>query len=156
MDVWTSHSNPGRQTVLSIGCALVGLALMIGFRHFSGSDSNTLAGFLLGALLLVIGVASFLVSGKQIIVIDPNTRSITIEDSNHFRTQKRSIPFSDVVGINIGALGKRSNFVMQYYLVLKLQSGENYPLFSPGLFFEGASDRSIVAEWKQRLEMYFK
>jgi hypothetical protein len=154
MDVWTSQSNPGRQTLLSIGCAVVGLALMIGFRHFSGSDSNTLAGFLLGVLLLVIGVAGFLVSGKQTVVIDPNTRSITIEDSNRIRSKKRMIAFGNIAGISIGYLGKKSNFVTWYYLILKLKNGEEYPLFSPGYFYKGGSDRLIVVGWKQLLEGY--
>jgi hypothetical protein len=154
MDVWISESNPGRQVVLSLACAAVGSALAIGFRDFSGSGSNAMAGFLLGALLLTIGVAGFLVSGKQTVVIDPRTRRITIEDSNRFCTKKRTIPFTDVVDISIGFLGKKSNYVTWYYLVLTLRSGEEYPLFSPGRFFEGASDRYTVANWKQRLEGY--
>jgi hypothetical protein len=154
MDVWTSHSNSGKQTMLSEACALIGLVMVIGFRDFGGWGSNSLAGFLLGVLLLVIGVAGFLVSGKQTVVIDPSDRSITIEDSNRFHTKKRWIPFSDVVGINIGFLGKKSNYVMWYYLVLRLRSGEEYPLFAPGRFYEGGSDRSTVVSWKQRLEEY--
>jgi hypothetical protein len=154
MDVWISESNPGKQVVLSLACAAVGSALLIGFRDFSASGSNAMAGFLLGALLLTIGIAGFLVSGKQTVVIDPNARRITIEDSNRFCTKKRSIPFTDVVDISIGFLGKKSNYVTWYYLVLTLRSGEQYPLFSPGRFFEGGSDRYTVVNWKQRLEGY--
>jgi hypothetical protein len=154
MDVWKSQSNPGKQTMLLVACTMVGLVLVIGFRDFSGFGSNSMAGFLLGLLLLLIGVAGFLVNGKQIVVVDPKTRRITVEDSNRFRTKRRSILFSDVVGISIGYLGKKSNYVTWYYLVLKLRSGEEYPLFAPGRFFEGGSDRSTVAGWKQRLEEY--
>jgi hypothetical protein len=154
MDVWTSQSNSGKQTMLSVACAMVGLVLVIAFRNFSGFVTNTMAGFLLGMLLLLIGIAGFMLSGKQTVVVDPKALRITIEDSNRFRTKKRLIPFSDVVGISIGYLGKRSNYVTWYYLVLKLRSGEEYPLFSPGRFFEGGSDRSTVVGWKQRLEEY--
>jgi hypothetical protein len=105
-------------------------------------------------LLLLIGIAGLLAGGKQTVVVDPKERRITIEDSNHFRTKKRSILFSDIVGISIGYLGKKSNYVTWYYLVLKLKSGEDYPLFAPGLFFPGGSDRSTVTSWKQRLEEY--
>jgi hypothetical protein len=154
MDVWTSHSNSGKQTVLSLACAMVGVVMVIGFRDFEGWGSNSLAGFLLGVLLLVIGVSGFLVSGKQTVVIDRGARSISIEDSNRFRTKNRLIPFSDIVDISIGFLGKKSNYVTWYYLVLKLRSGEEYPLFAPGRFFEGGSDRSTVVSWKQRLEEY--
>lgn len=154
MDLWISQSNPGKQTGLSVACSIVGLVLAIGFHDFSGSQTNAMAGFLLGGLLLLIGVSGFLLSGKQTVVVDPKARHISIEDSNRFASKKRTIPFGDVVGISIGYLGKRSNYVTWYYLVLKLRSGEEYPLFSPGRFFEGGSDRSTVASWKQRLEAY--
>lgn len=154
MDLWKSQSNPGKQLVLSVACAAVGLVLAIGFRDFGSLGSNAMAGFLLGLLLLLIGVPGFLLSGKQTVIVDPKTRCITIEDSNRLRTKKRSIPFSEIVNVSIGYLGKRSNYVMWYYLVLKLKSGEDYPLFAPGLFFEGGSDKSIVTSWKQRLEGY--
>ena len=154
MDVWTSQSNPGKQAVLSALCSVAGVVLAIAFRDFRDSGTNSLAGFLLGVLLLFIGVAGFLVSGKQTVVVDPKARRITIEDANRYCAKKRSIPFSEVRGISIGYLGKRSNYVAWYYLVLKLRSGEEYSLFSPGRFFEGASDRSTVEGWKRRLEEY--
>ena len=154
MDLWTSESNFGKQILLSVASAAIGLVLVIGFRDFSVSATNALAGFLLGVVLLLIGVAGFSVGGRQTVVVDPKARRITIEDSNRFRPKIRTIAFDDIVGISIGYLGKRSNYVAWYYLVLRLRSGEEYPLFSPGRFFEGGSDKSIVAGWKQRLEEY--
>jgi hypothetical protein len=121
VSVWISKSNPGKQAVLSVLCSVVGVVLAIGFRDVRDSGTNTLAGFLLGVLLLLVGVAGFLVSGTQTVVVDPKTRCITIEDSNRFCAKKRSIPFSDVLGISIGYLGKRSNHVTWYYLALKQQ-----------------------------------
>ncbi len=95
MELWTSKSNPAKQVALSVACSVVGLVLAIGFRHFSGSGTNAMAEFLLGVLLLIIGVAVFMASGKQTIVIDAKARRISVEDSNRFGTKKRSIPFSD-------------------------------------------------------------
>jgi hypothetical protein len=154
MDLWKSESNPGKQTALSAVCSVVGLVLATAFRGFSGAGSNARAGFLLGVLLLLIGVVCFLVSGKQTVVVDPKARRIVVADSNRFRTKNRSIPFSDVVDVSIGYFGKKSSFVTWYYLVLKLRSGEEYPLFSPGRFFEGGSDRRTVESWRRRLEEY--
>jgi hypothetical protein len=153
MDLWESTSNPGKQTALSAGCALVGLLLMTGFRDF-GSGPNAKAGFLLGVLLALIGVAGFLTSGRQTVVVDPRTRRITVKETNRFGSKSRSIPFGDVVDVSLGFLGKRSNFVTWYYLVLRLKSGEAYPLFSPGRFFAGGSDRPTVEDWRRRLEAY--
>jgi hypothetical protein len=154
MEQWTSKSNSGKQIVLSLVCTLAGLVLTVGFRNFSGLGSNALAGFLLGILLLLIGVAGILFSGTQTVVIDPKTRRITISDSNRFHATKKVIPFSSVMDVSIGYLGKKSNFVTWYYLILKLRSGEDYSLFAPGRFFEGGSDRSVVESWKLRLEKY--
>jgi hypothetical protein len=154
MDIWTSHSNSDKQTLISAAGVIVGLVLIFGFRNFSNTGSNAMAGFFLGVLLLFIGVSGYLASGKQTVVIDPRAQSITIEDLNRFGAKKRVIPFSSIVEVSIGYLGKRSNYVTWYYLVLKLSSGEEYPLFSPGRFYAGGSDRSTVAGWKQRLEAY--
>ncbi len=157
MDSWRSENNPAKQTALSIGFLLIGLVLAIGFRNFTGTGmTNSLAGFLLGILLLIIGLWGLLVTGKQTIVADPKTRSITIEDSTLFRKKKRIIPFGDIADIRIGYLGKKSNFVEFYYLILKLRDGEEYPLFSPGRFHEGTSDRAVMEERRQRLEQYLR
>lgn len=157
MDSWKSENNPVTQTTLAFVCVLVGVVLAIGFRHFSGPGmTNSLAGFLLGLMLLFIGIYGLLVTGKQTIVIDPKTRCITVKDISRLRTKKRSIPFGDIVDISIGYLGKRSNLVTFYYLVLKLRSGEEYPLFSAGRFYKGGSDRAIVESWQQRIEEYLQ
>jgi len=155
MDTWKFESSSGKQTLLALACIAVGIILAIGFRHFSGSGTtNTLAGFLLGILLLIIGISALLSGGKQTIVVDSLARHIVVEDSNQFRSKKRLIPFSDVVGTGIGYLGKTSNHVTFYYINLKLRSGEEYPLFSPGRFFEGGSDRAVMERRRQRLEEY--
>ncbi len=154
MTVWKSQSNAGKQLLLACACAAVGLVLMIGFRGFAAINSNEGAGFLLGALLLLIGVPGLILTGRQTVLVDPRARRITVEDSNRFRTTTRHIPFGDIEGVSIGFLGKKSNFVSYYYLVLKLRSGGEYSLFAPGRFFEGASNRATVAGWKRRLETY--
>lgn len=152
MDTWKSESSPGKQTTLSFVCIAIGAALAIGFRNFSGPGmTNILAGFLLGLLFLFIGIWGLLVSGRQTIVIDPEARCITVEDITRLRTKKRSILFGDIDEIKIGYLGKRSNFVICYYLILKLRNGEEYPLFSAGRFYAGGSDRAVVEGWRQRL-----
>ncbi len=154
MDLWTSLSNSGKQILLSVGCAVAGLVLVIGFREFRASSTNAMAGFFFWVLLLPVGVASCLLSGRQIVVVDSAARRITVEELNRFRPKSRSIAFGDIERICIGYLWKRSNCVTWYYLVLRLRNGEEYPLFAPGRLFEGGSDKSIVASWKQRLEEY--
>jgi hypothetical protein len=151
---WTTKSSRMRQTALAIGSLAVGLVLMVGFRHYHG-DSNMLAGFLLGVMLLVIGAAGLLVSGTQTVVVDPVLRRIVVEDKTVLSgAKRREIGFGEVTGISVGYLGKKSNFVRTYYLVLKLTNGQEYSLFAPGRFFPGASSRTTVEGWRQRLQGY--
>jgi len=153
MENWKSQSHPGKQIAVAIVCIGLGLALVVGFHNFNGPGmTNSKAGFFLGLLLLLIGIMAFLAQGRQTVVVDPAARRITIEDKSRFGTKRRSIGFHDIVEVSIGSLGKRSNYVTIYYLVLKLRNGEEYPLFAPGRFYEGASDRSIVEGWRLRLE----
>ena len=157
MDALKFENSSARQTTLAAACSVAGMILVIGFRHFDGSGmTNSLAGFLLGILLLLIGIAAFLVRGKQTIVVDPGMRRIVVEDANRFRTNKRVIPFSEIAGTGIGYLGKKSNYVTFYYINLRLRNGEEYPLFSPGRFFEGGSDREVMESRRLRLEEYIK
>ena len=155
MELWRAESNQRKQTVLSLVSVAAGLVLVTGFRDFHSSGmTNRMAGFLLGIFLLLIGVMAFASGGKQTIVVDPNARCITIEDTTYWGKKTRAIAFNEVVHVGIGYLGRHSNYVAIYYLVLKLRSGEDYSLFAPGRFYEGASDRSIVEGWQRRLETY--
>ena len=153
MDVWKFESNAGKQTALALVCIAAGAILTYGFRHFDGPGmTNSLAGFLCGLLLLLIGIPAFLMRGRQTIVVDPRMRRIVVEDTTMFGTKKRSIRFSEIARAGIGYLGKKSNFVSFYYIDLTLKNGESYPLFSPGRFHDGGSDRSVMEGRRQRLE----
>ena len=153
MQKWISRSSYLRQTALAIGAVVVGLVLMFGFRHFQGSG-DMLAGFLLGVLLLVIGAAGLAVSGAQTVTVDPAYRRIVVEDRTLLGARSREIAFTEIRDISVGYQGKKSNFVQTYYLVLKLTSGSEYPLFAPGRFYAGAGSRATVEGWRQRLREY--
>jgi hypothetical protein len=157
LDIWKFENNPGKQTALSLVCAVAGTTLIMVSLNFNGPDTtNSLTGFLLGIMLLIIGISAYLVGGKQTIIVDPKSRRIVAEDTNRFGVKKRLIPFSDIVDTGIGYLGKKSNNVNFYYIILKLRSGDEYLLFAPGRFFEGGSDRSVMESRRQRLEEYLK
>ena len=154
MEQWISHSNPAKQIAAAVGLFAVGVVMVIGFRDFRGADSNALAGFLLGVLLVVLGLVGVAASTKQTVVVDPRARRITVDDVGLLRRRTRTIAFDDVVHVGIGYLGKKSNFVTWYSLTLKLRTGGEYSLFAPGRFFPGGSDRATVAGWQHRLERY--
>ncbi|MEN6474448.1 MAG: hypothetical protein ABFD81_10580 [Syntrophaceae bacterium] len=157
MEKWISKSQSGRQIASAVGCAVVGLALAIGFHDFTGpGPTNSLSGFLLGILLLVIGVLGVVLQGSQTVIVDPATRRISITDKTLFGTKRHIIAFSDIMQVSVGYLGKKSNLANFYSLVLELRNGKKYPLFAPGRFFPGASNRSIVEGWRARLVQYIQ
>lgn len=151
---WVSSSRPRVQLAAGLGLFVVGGVLMWGTRDFASGGDNALAGFLLGALLFALGAASVLVSGKQTVTVDPRKRLIVVRDARLVGGATDTIAFQQVRDVSIGFLGKRSNLVGTYYLVLHLTDGREYPLFAPGRFFEGASDRDTVEGWRSRLEGY--
>ncbi len=142
--------------MISIGITGLGAILMWASRDFGSRGENVLAGFLLGALLFVAGAVSLLAGGAQTVTIDPRKRVIEVADARPLGSKRALVAFQDVVGISIGYLGKKSNFVNMYYLVLHLVDGREFPLFAPGRFFEGASDRNVVEGWRARLEEYLR
>jgi hypothetical protein len=153
MQTWVSHSSFFKQTALAIGSMVIGLVLMAGFRHFQG-NGDMLAGFLLGVLLLVIGLAGLVVAGTQTVTVDPVLRRIVVDDRRLIGAGTREIAFAEISDISIGYQGKKSNFIQTYYLVLKLTSGGDYPLFAPGRFYAGAGNRATVEGWRRRLREY--
>lgn len=154
MEPWVSRSRSGVQLAGGLGTLLVGSALAWVTRDFGVRGENVRAGFLLGVLLLLAGLAALLVNGTQTVTIDPRKRLIEVSDTRRIGGRFTAIPFDQVVEISIGYLGKRSNFANTYYLVLHLADGRQYPLFAPGRFFEGASDRGVVEGWRTRLQGY--
>ncbi len=152
MDVWESRSDSRRQTGLSTACLLVGLVLAIGLYNYGASGSNQQAGFLLGVVLTLIGAATLVVGGRQSVVVDPNSRTITISDHRLAGARRRIIAFSNVKAVQLAYLQTRSHQVLQYFLQLQLHDGEHYPLFAPGRLYPGARDPVLVTGWKTRLE----
>ncbi len=151
---WVSKSRPGLQFGLSLGSVLVGAVLVFAMRDFRTAGGDAFAGFLLGVLLLVIGVAGALTSGVQTVTVDPNMRRIEIADSCFFGPRRRTAFFDEIGRVSIGYLGKSSNYVKTYYLVLHLANGPEFSLFASGRSFEGSSKRVGVEGWRERLEGY--
>lgn len=152
-DSWQLSSSYGKQLALALLATALGLMLAIGFRHFDATwFTNSLAGFMLDILLLITGVSALLTQGRQTVVIDPRGRAIVVEGTTPFGSKTRVISFDEIADTGIGYLGKSSNFVKFYYIVLRLRNGNKYSLFPPGRFYDGCSDRSTVESHRQRLE----
>lgn len=151
---WVSRSRPSLQLFATAGALVVGLVLMWLARDFRTGGENVLAGFGLGVLLAVIGAWGMFTTGLQTVTVDPRVHRIDIDDLTILGPRHTSITFAQVSRVSIGYIGKKSNAVQTYYLVLHLADGREFPLFAPGRFFEGASSRGTVEGWRDRLEGY--
>lgn len=151
MEVWTSRSRPGRQLAIALLCATIG-AVLLAALHGGDVSRDAKAARLLGVVLVVIGVGAGLTAGTQTVTVDPRARSVTVTDARLLGgTRTRTIVATDIREVGIGYLGRSSNHVRTYYLNLKLRDGHDYPLFAPGRFYPGSSDRATVEGWRRRL-----
>ncbi len=149
---WVIKSSSNKQMLLSIVIVLVGFILAVGFRDFDSSTfSNSLAGFLLGILLIFIGTPAFILTGKETITIDVKARQIRIFSKNSLKEYNTVIPFEDIIGMHISHLGKYSSGMVTYYITLELKSGQSKPLFFPA-YYEGRWNRDSVEGKLHRLQ----
>ena len=144
MEIWKIESNPIKQLIMSCLISIVGLIFVIGLRNADiHASSNIMAGYLLGWLLLLIGIASILAFTKQYITVDPIKRCITIEDINVLGSKIITLSFDEIIDIRVAEIGKRSNYTVTYYVSLRLKSGKTFPLFFPA-YYDGRWDVSVA------------
>ena len=154
MEAWKIESNPLKQTVVNWAVIAAGVILVYGFRDFDSSGfTNSLAGFLLGVLLLIVGIPALIMIARQTITVDPVARQILIEDESRWGKKVRSIAFHEIAEASVSRLGSRSDGSVSYYVTLRLVSGETYPLFFPA-YYDGRWDRSVAEDRCRRLEGY--
>lgn len=152
LENWVTKSNLKKQTLLSLGSFFVGLLLII--ASYNLNTSNSQAGFILGLFLFFLASYSFFDNGIETTIVDPKAKIIIIEKRNYFGTKKRTILFSDINDVLIGYLGRRSNYVKFYYIILKLKNKKDLSLFGPGYFYEGNTSRETIDGWRKKLEEY--
>ena len=156
MESWKIESSPGKQAAHGWIILLVGMILTVGFRNFDGSGlTNSLAGFLLGLLLLLVGIAALVIGGKRTVTVEPEARRILIEDVNRFGQKSRLISFDEVERVYVGSLGNREGGSISYDVLLKLKIGENVSLFRPACF-NGTWSRSVMEDRCRRLQEYIQ
>ena len=118
--------------------------------------TNSLAGFLLGLFLFLLGLAALFAHTKQTMVFDRCKQQIVIEEMTRKGTRKRIILFQEIAGSSMGYFGKPSNCVNFHFIRLHLRSGEQYILFAPGRFYDGCSNRQIMEARKEQLELWIE
>jgi hypothetical protein len=154
-DLWKTESNPKQQIGFSLLGVAVGLVLTIGFRDFEGTGfSNSLAGFLLGLLILTISTVMLLKGGKQTVTVDPRARRIILEDVSRFGKKTRRVSFDEIAEFFVDELGDKEGGSIQYFIIAKLKTGKKVSLFLG--FFDGRNDRSEMETRCSRLTEFLR
>ena len=149
---WAFESNRNRQIFLAILIIFVGILLTYLCRNYDASRfSDTLAGFLLGLMLILIGVPAFVVTGKERTVIDTHARCILIEYRSRFKRKNTLIHFDDILSMRVAHIGRYSSGVVTYYISMDLRSGEKQLLFFPA-YYEGRWSFDVLENRLRKLE----
>ena len=148
---WRTESSDAQQTAAGIGIVAVGLVLAIGFRHFGGPGfTNSLAGFLLGMLLLVIGAGVLIFGGKQVITVEPANKRVVVDKIGRIKRTRREIRFNEISELYVSSIGDREGGSERYYVGAKLKTGKDVALFLG--FFEGGHSRQVMEARRNRLQ----
>ena len=151
MEQWKIESSPGKQASLGWASTVSGLILAIGFFDFGGPAlTHNLAGFLLGLLLLIVGVATLVMSGKRTVVVDPVARNIVIADSGRFGQNTRTISFDEVADVRVDEFGDDEGGSISYDVVIQLKDVKGISLFR-GAVFDGLFNKSVMQERCDRI-----
>ena len=147
---WITESSSTQKNIALVLMLVVGTALTAGFWGVNAaSDVGSKAGFLLGLLILGLGICMFLFAGKQIIAVEPQSKRITITSAGRFRTRSKVINFNEVADVYVDEHGDREGGSVRYFVAAKLKTGKTIALFMG--FFEGSYSRSAMQARCQRL-----
>jgi hypothetical protein len=148
---WETESSAAKQNLAVLLTLVIGAALAIGFRRFEGPGfTGSTAGFLLGIVLLVVGVGMFIFGGKQVIAVEPKLKRIVVKRFGRLRTSSTEIGFNDISGLYVGESGDQEGGSVRFHVVAKLKTGKEVALFMG--FFEGSHSKPAMEARCQRIE----
>lgn len=155
MEIWREESNTIKYFILSFSFFVVGGVLMFGFRHFDTSQfTDSLGGFLLGVLLFILAIGLFFVPYKEVTIIDPVARNISIHSTTLFGEKEEVIPADTIENARVSYFGKASQVIGNtYYISLLMRDGSRHHLFLSG-YYNGRGSESAVEEKCLRLGEY--
>jgi hypothetical protein len=149
-DIWRTESNAGTRTAVSVVAVVAGLALTIGFHQFEGPGlTGSRAGFLLGIMLLALGLGMLLLAGKQVITVEAKSRRVVIENINRFGKSAKEIHFDEIADVYLGELGDREGGSISYHVMVRLKTGKEIALFKG--FFDGSYSKPTMEARCHRL-----
>ncbi len=136
------RSQPRRNAALSGISVAVGALLVYFGRHHA--DTNAWAGYLLGWLMLLLGLAALLVNESRQLELDTRRRLLVLDVRRRLGGNRRvTIPFSQITSVDVSTFGSRSDGSVYYDLVVRTLDGRSVYLMG-GCAFEGRMNRDYM------------
>lgn len=152
-DIWISRLNTGQLKLYGAIGVGVGLVFIMLVRQASSLSSVTsTSAFLLGLLILILGLVALVMNGEQVITVDPKRRMVLIETTSRFGKKQRLIPFRDIADVSLGEIGDIEGGSISYFVQLNLKNGKDVGLFVG--FYGGNWSRGEMESRRQRLIGY--
>jgi hypothetical protein len=152
-DVWVSRQDTGQLALYGVIAVAVGLGFIMLVRQASSLSSVTsTSAFLLGLLILILGLAALVMNGEQVISVDPKRRRVLIETASRFGKKRRIISFRDIANVSLGEIGDIEGGSISYFVQLDLKNGKDVGLFVG--FYGGNWSKGEMEARRQRLIEY--
>ena len=121
---WKIQSNTGKGLVMASGSLLVGLVFIWLTCRIPTPDSNTAAAMWLGVLLVGAGLAAIILGEDVVTTVDPGQRCLRLDCRRRWGSVSLTVPFDDVVSVNVARVGSRSDGTPSFWLQIKCAGGK--------------------------------
>lgn len=151
LGVWEINSNVLLQNFFTLAGFLLGLLLaVLGFKAGGFADNGSASALLLGVFIVLIAIANLVINNQRTVRIEPERRRILITDKSRFKQQQQVIIFGQIKDIYITELGNKEGGSISYDVELKLRDGKAVSLFRAA-FFDGTYHKSVMENRCRRL-----
>ena len=128
---------------MAAGSLMVGLLFIWLTCRIPVQDSNTVAAMWLGVMLIAVGLAAIILREEVVTTVDPGQRSLRIDLRRRWGSVSVTLPFDNVVSVNVARVGSRSDGTPSFWLQIESASGK---VFSTGRWSTNETEIRQLAE----------
>jgi len=111
---------------MAAGSLLVGLLFIWLTCRIPVQDSNTVAAMWLGVMLIAVGLAAIILAEEVVTTVDPGERCLRIDCRRRWGSVSMTVPFDDVVSVNVARVGSRSDGTPSFWLQIERAGGKAF------------------------------
>ena len=121
---WQIKSSSQKGFAVAVGSLLAGLLFLWLTLHIPARDSNTTAAMWLGVLLVGVGLAAIILAEEIVTTVDPEQRCLRINCQRRWGSVSVTVPFDEVVSVNVARVGSHSDGTPSHWLQIERQGGK--------------------------------